>query len=394
MTEILTQKIRWCSFALFAGILAGLAAAIFLHALNWATNFRDSHIYLIWFLPAAGLLIGLVYHHLGRDVQPGTNLIMDEMHDPKSTLPVKMAPFVLLGTLITHLFGGSAGREGTAVQMGASLADQLSKIFKVGREERRILLVCGAGAGFGAAIGAPWAGVIFGAEVIHVGKLRAFAWVEALIASFTAFEVANLLKSPHTEYPTIVAGAFSWKVFFFVIVFGLVCGLTARIFSLVTHLIEKLEARFISYPPLKPMLAGFLLAGLYWWESTYRFAGLGITLIQDSLRYQGTFDVPLLKVGFTALTLGSGFKGGEFIPLVFIGATLGSAAASFIPVAFPLLAACGFAAVFAGAATAPAACAVMAVEIFGRELAPYFVAACFASALVAGPSRIYRRRKH
>lgn len=372
--------------------MAGLAAAVFLHTLEWATNFREGHIHIVWLLPLAGLTIGWAYHFVGRDVEPGTNLIMDEMHDPKSTLPLKMGPFVLVSTVITHLFGGSAGREGTAVQMGASLADQLSKLFRIENEERRILLVCGAGAGFGAAIGAPWAGVIFGAEVIHTGRLRAFAWIEAFIASFTAYTVSIVLESPHSEYATIAGDSFSWKVLFFVLLFGLACGLTARVFTFVTHFVEQVQARFVSYPPLKPFFGGLLLAGLYWWEGSYRFAGLGISLIQDSLRYQTTLDVPLLKAGFTALTLGSGFKGGEFIPLVFIGSTLGSAAATFLPVAFPLLAACGFAAVFAGAAGAPAACAVMAVEIFGREFAPYFVAACFASALVAGPSRIYRKR--
>jgi H+/Cl- antiporter ClcA len=175
-------------------------------------------------------------------------------------------------------------------------------------------------------------------------------------------------------------------------VFGLACGLTARLFTLFTHEIEKIEAKWISYPPLKPLLAGILLIVLYWWEGTYRFTGLGIPIIQEAFAKTSSWDVPLMKAGFTALTIGSGFKGGEFIPLVFIGATFGSFAATILPVAGPILAACGFAAVFAGAAAAPAASAVMGVELFGRDLLPYIVAACFASAAVAGDSRIYRRR--
>jgi H+/Cl- antiporter ClcA len=393
MNEFVQIKIRWCAFAAIAGGLAGIAASVFLHLLDWATKFRDSHPQIIWALPLAGLFIGWVYHRLGRDVAPGTNLIMDEMHDPKKTLPVKMAPFVLIGTVLTHLFGGSAGREGTAVQMGASLADQLSRYFAIPSEERRTLLVCGAGAGFGAAIGAPWAGVIFGAEVIHVGRLRSFALVEAFIASFTAYGVSHLLHSPHTIYPSVTVAGFSWMTMLWAAVFGLACGLTARLFTLFTHEIEKVEARWISYPPLKPLLAGVLLIALYWWEGTYRFTGLGIPIIQEAFAKTFSWDVPLLKAGFTALTIGSGFKGGEFIPLVFIGATLGSFAATILPVAGPILAACGFAAVFAGAAAAPAASAVMGVELFGRDLLPYIVVACFASAVVAGESRIYRRRK-
>jgi H+/Cl- antiporter ClcA len=392
MNKFMQSKIRWCAFATIAGILAGIAASMFLHLLDWATKFRDSHQQIIWALPLAGFFIGWVYHRLGRDVVPGTNLIMDEMHDPKKTLPVKMAPFVLIGTVLTHLFGGSAGREGTAVQMGASLSDQLSRYFAIPSEERRILLVCGAGAGFGAAIGAPWAGVIFGAEVIHVGRLRSFALVEAFIASFTAYGVSHLLHSPHTIYPSVTVTGFSWMTMLWAAVFGLACGLTARLFTLFTHEIEKIEAKWISYPPLKPLLAGILLIVLYWWEGTYRFTGLGIPIIQEAFAKTSSWDVPLMKAGFTALTIGSGFKGGEFIPLVFIGATFGSFAATILPVAGPILAACGFAAVFAGAAAAPAASAVMGVELFGRDLLPYIVAACFASAAVAGDSRIYRRR--
>jgi H+/Cl- antiporter ClcA len=393
MNEFMRSKTRWCAFAVIAGVLAGIAASIFLHFLDWATNFRDSHRQIVWALPLAGLFIGWVYHRLGRDVVPGTNLIMDEMHDPKKTLPVKMAPFVLVGTVLTHLFGGSAGREGTAVQMGASLADQLSKYFTMPNEERRTLLVCGAGAGFGAAIGAPWAGVIFGAEVIHVGRLRSYAIVEAFIASFTAYGVSRLLHSPHTVYPLVTVAEFSWMTTLWAAVFGLACGLAARFFTLFTHEIEKAEAKWISYPPLKPLLAGILLVALYWWEGTYRFTGLGIPVIQEAFVKTSSWDVPLLKAGFTALTIGSGFKGGEFIPLVFIGATLGSFAATILPVAGPILAACGSAAVFAGAAAAPAASAVMGGELFGRDVLPYVVVACFASASVAGESRIYRRRK-
>ena len=169
---------RWTFFSILSGLLAGLAATVFLYFLDWATETRDLNPIIIWALPVAGFVIGWVYLKWGQKAGKGHNLILDEINDPKEVLPLRMAPLVLGGTLLTHLFGGSAGREGTAVQMGATLSDQLSRFFKIENIERKILLVTGAGAGFGAAIGTPWAGVIFGMEVVQVGQLQIIAIIE------------------------------------------------------------------------------------------------------------------------------------------------------------------------------------------------------------------------
>jgi H+/Cl- antiporter ClcA len=234
------QYLRWIIFSHLSGILSGAAAAIFLISLEWATNLRINHPEIIWGLPLAGLAIGLLYHYLGKDVAAGNNLILDEIHDPKKVVPPHMAPFILAGTLVTHLFGGSAGREGTAVQMGASLSDQLSRFFRIEPQERRILLAAGAGAGFGAAIGAPWAGVIFGMEVINVGRLRLFALLECFIASFTGFYLAVALGAPHTRYPSVALPDLGVKTLALVAVAGAIFGLSARFFTACTHLVEKL----------------------------------------------------------------------------------------------------------------------------------------------------------
>ena len=222
----LNHYARWTFLSALSGLLSGIAATIFLISLDWATKTRDQNPRLIWYLPIAGFLIGWVYHHFGKDVARGHNLILDEIHDPKKIVPIHMTPFILVSTLITHLFGGSAGREGTAVQMGASLSVQLSHFFKIELEERKILLVAGAGAGFGAAIGAPWAGVIFGMEVINIGKLRLFAWFECLLASFVAYDTTILLGAKHSHYPTFEIGSFDLKMLFFIAIAGIIFGLT------------------------------------------------------------------------------------------------------------------------------------------------------------------------
>lgn len=390
---MISRYLRSGFLSVLVGLLAGLAATVFLILLQWATVTREHHPALIWFLPLAGLGIGLVYYFFGRDVASGNNLILDEIHDPQKLIPLRMTPMILVGTVVTHLFGGSAGREGTAVQMAASLADQVSSVFRVGPDERRILLVAGAGAGFGAAIGAPWAGMIFGMEVIHIGRLRLFAWFECLIASFVGYYVTVLMQAPHTVYAQIQNPAYDAKTLFTVIFFGCVCGVVAFSFIQFTHLIERLFQRMIIWSPLRPMIAGLVLVFLYHVEQTYQYVGLGIPVIQEALARPVDFLVPLLKGFFTSLTVGSGFKGGEFIPLVFIGTTLGSALSVLFKISTPLLAALGFSAVFAGASNTPIACTIMAMEIFGLEIGPYALLACFGSYYFSGHKSIYKSQK-
>ena len=387
------RYLKWTVLSSISGLLSGLAATIFLVFLDVVTRFRETHNELIWFLPVAGFGIGWLYFRFGKDIAGGHNLILDEIHDPKKVTPFRIAPFILLGTITTHLFGGSAGREGTAVQMGASLSDQLTKFFRIDSEERKILLVSGAGAGFGAAIGAPWAGVIFGMEVINVGKLRLFALFECFIASYVAFYTTRFFHAPHSRYPLLDLPDFSWGAVFFIAIAGIGFGIVARLFARLTHLVEHWNARFISYPPLKPFIAGGILAGLFALEGSYRYAGLGIPIIQDAMRTPASWKDPLLKGVFTAITVGSGFKGGEFIPLVFIGATLGSALALFLPVSFQLLAAVGFAGVFAGASNTPIACTIMAIELFGFKIAPFALVGCLMSYYFSGHHGIYRSQK-
>lgn len=387
------RYLKWSLLSALSGLLAGIAAAIFLIALNWATQFRESNPAIIWGLPIAGLLVGWIYHGWGKTAARGHNLILDEIHDPKKIVPFRMAPLVLGGTLLTHLFGGSAGREGTAVQMGASLSDQLSHFFQIEVDERKILLAAGAGAGFGAAIGTPWAGVIFGMEVINVGRIRFFAWFECLVASFVGYCTAVFLGAPHSMFPNIEVGAFDIKTLLWVVLAGIIFGIAAKLFTMLTHSIENLNSKFIAYPPLRPFAAGMIIVLLFYLEGTYRYAGLGIPVINEALLTVASFRDSILKAFFTALTVGSGFKGGEFVPLVFIGTTLGSALSIIIPVSFSLLAAVGFAAVFAGAANTPIACSLMAMEIFGLQIGPYAFAACFASYYFSGHHGIYRSQK-
>jgi H+/Cl- antiporter ClcA len=378
--------------SLATGVLAGLSATALLYLLELTTHARQHQPLLLLTLPLSGLLIGLAYHYLGGRAREGANLILDEIHDPREVLPWRMVPLVLGGTLLTHLSGGSAGREGTAVQMGASLADQLGRRWKLSAAERRSLLMAGMGAGFGGAIGAPLAGVVFGLEVIEVGRIRFAGLAECALASAACFAVTHLLRAPHSLYPNLGAVPWEWPLPFLAAGFGILCGLAARLFVAAEHAISWLCARVLPFAPLRPLAGGALLAALFWWEGSGRYCGLGIEEIQNALQLPASLTDPFLKFGFTALTLGSGFKGGEFIPLVFIGTTLGSALGSILGLSVTLFGALGFAALFGAAASTPLACALMGAEIFGWHAIPYLLLSCYAGSLVSGHPGIYAQQ--
>lgn len=382
---------RWSCLSVLSGILAGGSASLFLILLDQTTVLRLQNPQIIWALPGAGLLIGLLYYYAGQDFARGNDRLLAEIDRPHHRLPILMAPLILITTLMTHLFGGSTGREGTAVQMGASLSDQLTGFFGLEPSERRALLAAGSGAGFGAAIGAPWAGMVFGIEILRRWDRRSWGvtfWCG--VASFVGYGLTLLLQTPHSQFPTVEIPEFDFTFLVALFFAGLIFGTGARLFNQMVFMVEKFF-KFIPYSPLRPFFGGIVLLGFFGWEGSLKYSGLGIDVIQQSFAEVATFKDPILKGVATALTVGSGFKGGEFIPLVFIGSTLGSALAVVLPTGSSLLAALGFAAVFGAAAKVPLACAVMAMEIFGWSIGPYALFVGLIASFFSGAQGIYKK---
>ncbi len=386
------QVLKWILISAIVGVIAGVASTLFHFALLHVTDYRRAHLEMIYFLPLAGFAIGWCYQLVGQTTHRGQGLILDEIHNTKKILPLRMAPLVFVSTLVTHLFGGSAGREGTAVQISASLADQLSHLFPLTPGERRRLLMCAMGAGFAAALGTPLAGAIFGMEVIAVGRFRLNAWMECLTAAGIAYGLAVFLNAPHSVFPTVNMPLDDLLALGIMVPAGLVAGLTARLFIEVTHGIQH-AFEWIKYKPLRPFLAGCVLSLAIFSFQLFDYAGLGLYVIQDAFHNNFSLQVPLIKGLMSALTVGSGFKGGEFIPLAYIGSTLGSALSAYLPVSTEFLAAIGFASVFAGASNTPLACTFMAMELFGFQIGPYAVIACYMSFLCSGRRGIYESQK-
>ncbi len=381
---------KWILLSATVGFGAGTLSAFFLFTLNFVTATREANRNLIWFLPVGGFLVAFMYDRYGRALDSGNNLILDEIHAPRQTVPFRMTPLILAGTLLTHLFGGSAGREGTAIQMGASVADQLAKKLKLSGAERTALLIAGMSAGFGSVFGVPFAGAIFGIEVLSIGHLRVRSLVECLVASYVGHVTVLLWGVRHTHYLAPVLPAITISILISVVCAGLLFGLCARAFSRLTHAVTSLFEKTIRWAPLRALVGGAIVVAGYRYLGTDRYAGLGVPIIEESLRSLGPTKDFLWKSIFTILTLGSGMKGGEVTPLLFIGSTLGNSLSLLLPVSFSVLSALGFVGVFAGAANTPLACTAMAMEIFSPGLGLLALMTCYSSYLVSGSQGIYK----
>lgn len=371
------------------GILAGISSAIFLYTLNLATDFRDSHLWMVFLLPIAGLVIGLLYHYYGKEVVKGNNLILEEYQNPQKTIPLKMAPMVYVGTILTHLFGGSAGREGTAVQMSTAIADQFTKTFQLTSQERKTILIIGISGGFASVFGTPLTGAVFAIELLYFSRVGFKSIIPSVLTAYVAYYTVEIIQIPHTHYSQPEIPDMHFQIFLWIVLAGILFGLTARLFSTSVHFFAAQAKSLIKYPPLRPFFGGLIFAAIIYFTGATKYLGLGIPTILDSFVTPQEGTVFLLKLLATTFILGTGFKGGEVTPLFFIGAALGSALSVFVPLPVSLLAAMGFVAVFSGATHTPLACTIMGIELFGIGTGIYVGIACFVAYFFSGYLGIY-----
>jgi H+/Cl- antiporter ClcA len=372
--------------AAFAGLLGGFTSSIFLISLAWVSRQQLNQPNLLYFLPVAGLLVGGLYDRFGDHAGRGTNLVIEEIHDPKERTPGRTTPLIFFTTLISHLFGASVGREGTAVQMGSTLADQLACFFYLSSEDRRVLLKAGAAAGFAGALGAPIAGLVFGMEVLTKGvRFKLLHYFECAIAAFIAIGVTHLFRVEHTAYGHIPnLPGFSPKYLLAAACFGLVVGLLVRVFIELTEVLSSLSKLFSKTLAVRAFLGGLTVIGLAALFGNRDSLGLGIPTIQASLVTSSPLQLSLEKLVQTAVSIASGFRGGEFIPLVFIGATAASAISGFFAVSPAFAAACGITASFGAAARVPIALSLFAAEQFSPRFFLYALVANGAARLMVG----------
>lgn len=404
---IAKHLLYWTALIIPASVVIGLLVALFLWLLDVATATRWANMWLIFLLPVVGVVIYSLYKYAGKNADAGNNLIMEAIHEPGGGVPTRMTPLILATTILTHLFGGSAGREGTAVQMGGSMASLFGKWYKLNPEEKRILLMSGMAAGFGAVFGTPVTGAIFALEVLTVGRIKYDALIPCLIASVIADVTCSACGIHHIRYAILFNGStphqlfpgFSFDVLLLlkVIVAGAIFGFVGFVFAETTHIIKEQSTRLINVKWLIPVIGGMLVVALSYLLGTFDYLGLGVTnprehgvsIVSAFTAGGATYSSWAVKLLLTAITLGMGFKGGEVTPLFFIGATLGNILAVLTGSPVDLFAGLGFIAVFASATNTPIACTMMGVELFGGSNALYYAVACFTAYYFSGHSGIY-----
>jgi H+/Cl- antiporter ClcA len=383
---------KWMIICILIAILAGSGSALFLVLLDYCTQIRIQHRFLIALLPIAGLITALIYQTAGKPSSSGNQLIVENILQPsKPVLPFLMAPFIFATTLLSHLFGASAGREGTALQISAGLSDQLTKPFKLTDKERALLLLAAVAAGFGSVFGTPIAGAIFALEFATNKKAVSFySILLVFVCAFLAHWVCLAWGVVHTEYLIKQLPKISFINLLFIVLVSIIFGLVAFAFKTGLHYFKVRAITHLPNELWRSVIGGTFIALIVYITNGFDFIGLGI---ESMIR---AFDTPAnhndfaIKMLLTILTLSVGFKGGEVTPLFFIGATLGSGLSLVLPLPISFLAGMGMVSVFGASAKTPLAAALLALELFGKEYFIYSFAICIIASFIAGKKSIYQ----
>lgn len=384
--------LRWLLISVVTGFALGMVGAAFAKSISWVTAFRKENPMIVAGLPLAGLLIVFFYHFERKDEKSSTNLVLDAIHAERH-IPFRTAPLIFAGTIVTHLFGGSAGREGAALQLGGSIGEQFGKMFRMDEADQRVTIMCGMSAAFSALFGTPLAAAVFPMEVVSVGIMQYAALVPCVVAALTASMVAaGLGVEAETfalgELPSLTAGL-GLKV----VVLGVLCAAVSILFCVVIHRTEHEFCRIFPNPYLRIAAAGAMLAILTFLFGTTDYLGAGMDVARRYIAGEVVAEAFVLKILFTAITLGGGFKGGEIVPTFFVGAAFGSLMGSFLGLPCGLSAACGMVAVFCGVTNCPISSLLISMEMFGAQGALFFALVISISYMQSGYYGLYHSQR-
>ncbi len=384
--------LKWLLIGTGIGLLVGSISTLFGYALLFARDFRTENPIVILGLPIVGMVIVFLYEFFKNSNDSGTNMVISSIHS-SADIPFKTAPLIFVSTVLTQVCGGSAGREGAALQLGGSIANQVGKVIKLNEKDRHIIIMCGMSAAFSALFGTPMAAAIFALEVISIGIMHYSALVPCVTAAMVAHFVAEFFQLPPEKFVVAEIPAMNPANFFKVVCFGALVGGISIVFCIALHGIERLYKQYIKNKYIRIAVAGVIVIGLAFLFGT-DYLGTGMELIEQIFH---TGDVKgygfLLKIIFTAVTLGAGFKGGEIVPSFCIGAALGCAVASFFGLPATLVAACGMVGLFCGVTNCPLTSLLISFELFGFEGMPYYLVTVAVSYMLSGYYGLYHAQK-
>ena len=383
---------KWVIFSILVGLVVGLCGTAFCYGLIGATNIRLAHPWLIFLLPVGGLVIVGLYHILQNEKDTGTNLVISAIHSGDK-LPFKMAPLIFISTIITHLFGGSAGREGAALQMGGSLGNSIGKLFRFDDKDRNVMIMCGMSAAFSALFGTPMAAAIFSMEMISVGVMYYNALVPCVISSLVAHDVADYFGVTNEFFLIESIPKFELKTAVQISILAALCALVSILFCVSIHGAERLYKKFFKNPFIRVFAGGVfvIIATLLVGNQTYN--GTGMSIIAQCIEGTVKPETFILKILFTALTLSAGYKGGEIVPSFCTGAAFGCLFGNLLGFSPTLCTAVGMTSVFCGVTNCPISSLLISFELFGYDGMPYFLLAISFSNMMSGYFGLYQSQR-
>ncbi|MBQ7927046.1 MAG: chloride channel protein [Lachnospiraceae bacterium] len=385
--------LKWLLISVGIGLLVGAISILFGYLLIYANTFREQHSWVILTLPVGGLVIVFLYRFFKNKKDTGTNMVIASIHSSKD-IPFKMAPLIFITTIITHLCGGSSGREGAAIQLGGSIANQVGKVIKLNENDRHIIVMCGMSAGFSALFGTPMAAAIFSLEVISIGIMHYSALVPCVTAAMIAHFLAQFCRVPAEIFPVTDIPPMDPYIFFQIVVFAAVVAGVSILFCIMLHTSEHLYKKFFKNSYIRIFAAGCFIVLLTIIFQTDDYLGPGMSMIENVFHTgEAAYYSFFLKMLFTAVTLGAGFKGGEIVPSFCIGATFGCAVASLMGMPTGIVAACGMVGVFCGVTNCPITSLLISFELFGFEGMPYYLVTVAVSYMLSGYYGLYRAQK-
>ena len=393
LTKAVWTLFQWLVLGVTIGALVGTVGALFGHALIWANAMRKAYPFVVYGLPVGGLLIVALYRGAKNTDDRGTNTIIGALQDG-TDISFKTAPLIFISTTITQLVGGSAGREGAALQLGGSIANNTAKLLRFKDSSRKMLIMCGMSAGFSALFGTPLAASFFSIEMACVGYLQLAGLVPCVISAYTGYFMAKLFQIPPEVFPVEAMPALTPVLLLQVVVLAVIIGLVSILFCKVLHGAEHAYAHYIKNPYLRIGIAGILLILLTGAMGTRAYLGSGMEIIEEIFHHgNAKWYTFLLKILFTAVTLGAGFKGGEIVPSFTIGAALGFVCGSLLGLPVELAAACGMAGLFCGVTNCPVTALLISFELFGFAAMPCYIVVVAVSYLISGYHSLYHKQK-
>jgi H+/Cl- antiporter ClcA len=384
--------LKWLAISVLTGVTMGLIGTVFGHLLTLVTTIRQTYQWLLFLLPVSGLLIVFLYNVTGNGNNKGTNLVITAIQSDEE-VPGKVAPLIMLSTLLTHLCGGSAGREGAALQIGGCIGNELAKFFAFDEKDTRILIMCGMSGCFAALFGTPIAATIFSMEVISVGIMYYAALVPCTMSAIIACGISTFLGLTPTRFDIGTLPSFYIGNITKIMLLAIIFALASILLCVILHKSAKLYNKYLPNQYARIVVAGILVIALRYITGTTDYLGAGGDVIARSFVTRSVWCAFLLKMIFTAVTLGGGFKGGEIVPTLFVGATLGSFLAPIFGLPIGLCAACGMVSVFCGVTNCPLTSLILSVEMFGSGSLKFCMISIAISYLLSGYYSLYNSQK-